>query len=228
MRTPVRLTPLRARPPLRARADVAPFPPPCPWRGVKDLAAASLLAPLSGLSCKMAVPWRIPRRCEPGNFAGLTVEPKVFEPPAVVDAVDHDRQPLDVGLPAARGAVMKNNRPGAVFLQFAVDLPHELFALLSVGFHRLKRELFFEFRVAVAGDVPLRAAGIVLEELLVRIVDRGGGEIEAYYVILADRFWKPIHRFDWVEFGVDIDGLQLVDQDDSRVARYRDVADRQF
>src|SRR5258708_36561270 len=77
----------------------------------------------------------------------LTVQPGVFEAPAVVDAVDHDRQPFDVWLAATRGAVVKDDRPGAVFLQLAVDLPYQLFALLAVGFHRLPLELFFEFRV---------------------------------------------------------------------------------
>src|SRR5260370_30580742 len=84
---------------------------------------------------------------------GLTVQPGVFEAPAVVDAVDHDRQPLDVGLAATRGAVVKDDRPGAVFLQLAVDLPYQLLALLAIGFHRLALELFFEFRPAVPGHL---------------------------------------------------------------------------
>jgi hypothetical protein len=44
----------------------------------------------------------------------------------------------------------------------------------------------------------------------------------------GDRFWKPVHGFDRIEHGIDIDCLQLVDQDDRRVARNRNVAHRQL
>src|SRR4051794_35747630 len=47
MTRPGRVTPLRAHPPLRARADLASFPPPCLRGGGKDPAAASPLARLS-------------------------------------------------------------------------------------------------------------------------------------------------------------------------------------
>src|SRR6516225_11350385 len=64
----------------------------------------------------------------------LAVEPQIFETPAVVDAVDHDRQPLDIGLPTARRPVVKDDRPGTILLQLAVDRPHQLFPFLGVGF----------------------------------------------------------------------------------------------
>src|SRR5215467_10179815 len=116
---------------------------------------------------------RSSHRCSLGF--SLAVEPQIFETPAVVDAVDHDRQALDVGLPAARRLIVEDDRPGAILLQLAVDRPHQLFPLLGVGLHRLPRELLFKLGIAVPGDVPLRAAGIILEQLLIRIIDRARG-----------------------------------------------------
>src|SRR5215469_11144472 len=40
----------------------------------------------------------------------LFIEPDVFHAPAVEDAVDHDRQPLDIGLPADPALGVKNDR----------------------------------------------------------------------------------------------------------------------
>src|SRR6516162_10840554 len=63
-----------------------------------------------------------PRRESPppsrrwSSGCSLAVEPQIFETPAIVDAVDHDRQALDVGLPAARRPIVKDDRPGAVLL----------------------------------------------------------------------------------------------------------------
>ena len=62
-----------------------------------------------------------------------------------------------------------------VLLQFAVDLPDQLLALLRVGFHRLLVDQLVELGIAVAGVVALRAAGVVLVELLVGVVDAAAG-----------------------------------------------------
>src|SRR5436305_465926 len=67
----------------------------------------------------------------------LPVEPDVFEAPAVVDAVDHDRQPLDRRLPAGALDIVEDDRPGAVLLQSPVDLPDQFLALVLVGQRRL-------------------------------------------------------------------------------------------
>src|SRR5215469_17635725 len=64
---------------------------------------------------------RSSRHCSSG--CSLVVEPQIFETPAVVDAVDHDRQALDVGLPAARRLIVKDDWPGAILLQFADNRP---------------------------------------------------------------------------------------------------------
>src|SRR5271168_1816287 len=109
----------------------------------------------------------------------LLVEPDVFEAPAVIDAVDHRRQPLDVRLPAGRSAVVPNYRPRAVLLQLLVDLPDQLPAFLLVGLHRLPVEQLFDLTVAVAGIIALRTAGIVFVELLVGVVDRARDVDEA-------------------------------------------------
>ena len=54
----------------------------------------------------------------------LSVEPDVFEAPAVVDAVDHRRKPVDIRLPATRSARMVNDRSGSVLGKSPLDLPH--------------------------------------------------------------------------------------------------------
>jgi hypothetical protein len=55
---------------------------------------------------------------------GLLVEPHVFHPRTVVDAVDHDGQAFHLGIPAGCRPVVVNHRSGAVLLQFPVDIPH--------------------------------------------------------------------------------------------------------
>src|SRR5215467_756466 len=76
------------------------------------------------------------------EFAGrlperLLVEPEVFEAPAVVDAVDHRREPFDIMVATGRGSRVVNDRPGAVLGQPALDLPHQPLALVLVEFDRL-------------------------------------------------------------------------------------------
>src|SRR6266446_1044490 len=99
------------------------------------------------------------------------VEPEVFEPPAVVDAVDHRREPLDVGLSAGRGAAVKNDRSGAVLGQPPLDLLYQLLALLLVEFDRLAVDQIVDLGIAIAIGVILGSAGVSLIESLVRVVD---------------------------------------------------------
>ena len=72
------------------------------------------------------------RLIAPGK-PGLFVEPDILHAPAVEEAVDHDRQPLDLRLPAGREAVVEEDRPSAILLQFLVDVPHQMAALFLVG-----------------------------------------------------------------------------------------------
>src|SRR6516165_1870373 len=135
---------------------------------------------------------------------GLFVEPDVFETPAVIDAVAHDRQPLDPGLPAGCPARVGDDRPDRVLLQFPVDLPDQLLALLLVGLDRLPVEPPLHLAIAVSEIIAFGTAGVVLVEQLGRIVDRGEREDEADLVVLARQPRKPVHRLDQVEIGVDM------------------------
>src|SRR4051812_1680927 len=75
-----------------------------------------------------------------GWLSILLVEPGVLEAPAVVDAVDHQRHALDMGLHAGGTARMEHDRPRPVLLQLLVDVPDQLLALLLVDHHRLLDE----------------------------------------------------------------------------------------
>src|SRR5882672_6169573 len=98
---------------------------------------------------------RLPRR------RTLLVHPDVFVTIAVIGAVHHDGDALDVRLPARTLTTVEDDRARHVLLQFLVDFPDQLLALLLVGFGGLLVEQLLDFLVAVVGVVPLRAAGIV-------------------------------------------------------------------
>src|ERR1700730_12117219 len=59
-------------------------------------------------------------------------DPNVFEARAVVDAVDHRGQTLEVWLAAVRGASVEEDWAGVVLNQFPLDFPDDFFALLRV------------------------------------------------------------------------------------------------
>jgi hypothetical protein len=151
--------------------------------------------------------------------AGLSVEPDVFSAPAIVDAVAHQRQPLDVGLSTVTGGKIHDDRADAILSQLALDLPHQGLALLHVDLHRLPVDHLVELGIAVFDVVPFGAARVVLVEILVRIVDAVAREIERDGEIFAVKTRKPLRCVDRLEFAVDIDFLQLVDQNDCRVAK---------
>jgi len=65
------------------------------------------------------------------------VEPEVFVAVAVVDAVDHDSAPLELRVPASRPTAIKDDRPDAVLGQSPCYFPHQPFAFLLVGCHRI-------------------------------------------------------------------------------------------
>ncbi len=74
---------------------------------------------------------------------------------------------------------MEDDRTRDVLLQLLVDLPDQLFALLDIGLFRLLVEQLLDVLVTIVGIVPLRAAGVVLVERLVGLVDGIAGEVEA-------------------------------------------------
>src|SRR5215469_14758809 len=143
----------------------------------------------------------------------LLVEPDVFHPPAVVDAVGHCRQSPDIGLPASSAASVIDDGPGALLLQSLVDLPNELPALFLVRLSRLSVEQLLDLAIAVAGVIARRIAGVILVELLVGIIDGTGDAGDTDLVILAGELGEPEARFDRLELAVDVNILQLVDQD---------------
>src|SRR5579885_2443239 len=100
-----------------------------------------------------------PRRAATGLL--LFVEPDVLEAPAVVGAVDHDVQPLDLRPPAGRLAQVELDRPHHRLLQSAVDLPDEPFALFLIAFHRLLVDHFLDFLIAVMRIVAVRFAAVI-------------------------------------------------------------------
>ena len=61
----------------------------------------------------------------------LLVQPHVLVTIAVIGAVHHDGDALDIGLPAGALAGVEDDRTGDVLLQLLVDLPDQLLALLT-------------------------------------------------------------------------------------------------
>ena len=107
-------------------------------------------------------------------MGALALEPDVFHAPAVEGAIGHDGQSLDAWLPAGRLSCVIDDWPRPIHLQFFVDLPHQLFPLLLVGFHRFLVEELLNLAVAVARVVALRSTSVVLVKLLVGVVDPPG------------------------------------------------------
>src|SRR5207253_1599477 len=59
----------------------------------------------------------------------LGVQPNILHAPAVEQAVDHDRQSLELRLPAGRKAIVEKDRPRTILLQLPVDVPDKMLAL---------------------------------------------------------------------------------------------------
>src|SRR5215472_16065466 len=85
------------------------------------------------------------RSVEPRNHisSNLPLEPHVFHAPTVVLAVDHDGQPFELSLHASCCAGVVDDWARRILLQFLVDLPNEVPALLLIGHRRLLDEQLF-------------------------------------------------------------------------------------
>ena len=81
-------------------------------------------------------------------MAVLFIQPYIFHSPAVEQAIDHNCQTLHLWTPAGRKAVVEQNGPGAVFLEFFVDLPYEHATLFLIALHRLPIKERFRLLVA--------------------------------------------------------------------------------
>ena len=80
-------------------------------------------------------------------------------------------------MPAGRAAGVKDHRPGALFLQPAVDIPDQLPTLFPAGLGGLTVERRFELAIAITGKVAVGIAGIAFVEWLVWVVDHCGGGV---------------------------------------------------
>src|SRR5688572_16929682 len=114
--------------------------------------------------------------CRPGAYGPkgtrlLAVEPDVLETPVIVDRIDGDVHPLDLGMPAGGAATVRDHRTGAILLQLLVDLPHQRAPLLEVGHLRLLVHELLQLGIAVVRVVALRAAGESLVEHHIGIID---------------------------------------------------------
>src|SRR6516225_11674198 len=149
--------------------------------GIADILQPPLRAKNGLMQCSK---WALQR--------SLLVQPHVLVTIAIIGAVHHDGDALDIGLPARAPAAVEDDRTSDVLLQLLVDLPDQLLALLDIRFLRLLVEQLFDVLVAVVRVVPLRAAGIVLVEGLVGIVDRVASQVKAKGIILARELRGPL------------------------------------
>src|SRR5262245_53733714 len=108
----------------------------------------------------------------------LPVEPDVLEAIAVEYAVDHEREPLDGGLPARRAAGVEDDRPSGILRQLAFQRPNLLPSPLLVGLPRLLLDHLVDFGVAVA--VPVQDRSAAVEDIEDRIgIGAAGLQVEA-------------------------------------------------
>src|SRR5437868_601942 len=97
-------------------------------------------------------------------------------------------------MPAGRAARVEDDRPGALFLEPAVNFPNQLPALLSFGLVVVTPARAFLVGVRMTGNVPAVTAGVFFGELLVGLVDsRGSGVLHAHHV-LPPRYLRTPRR----------------------------------
>ena len=105
------------------------------------------------------------------NAARLLVEPDVFKTGAIVNAVDHADQTVDVWPPAGDAGHVQDVRARVFFDQLLLDLPNQLPPLTGVGFLRLPVDQLVNRLVAISGVIAQGAAFVIFVELRIGIVD---------------------------------------------------------
>jgi len=85
----------------------------------------------------------------------LFIEPNILHAPAIEQAVNHDRQSFQLGSPAGREAVVVKNRSSTILLQFLVDFPNEISALLWIWLRRLLIEKLVDLGITIAGVITV-------------------------------------------------------------------------
>src|SRR6516165_5651416 len=154
----------------------------------------------------------------------LFIEPDVLEARAVIYAVYHADQTLDVGSPAGDAGHIQDVRARILFDQLSLDLPNQLPPLVGVGFLRLPLDQLVNRLVAISGVIAQPAAFVIFIELRIGVVDLAFGDVEPDSEILAHQPRIPLRRVDSLQLAIDIDLFQLVDQDQRRVAPGRNIA----
>src|SRR6516162_1147975 len=100
----------------------------------------------------------------------LFVEPDVLHAPAVVDAVDHDGQAPDLGVPAVPAAAEIKQWLGVVLDEAALDVPDDVLALFLIGLARSLLNHPVDLRVTIAVVIADPAAGVVLVKHRIGVV----------------------------------------------------------
>src|ERR1700756_4114454 len=86
----------------------------------------------------------------------LLVEPDVFHPPSVEDAIDHQDQPLHVRLTTRPAAAVEDDWSGIVVRPLPFDVPHQLLSFLLVCFARLPTNQLLYLGIAIIVSVKFR------------------------------------------------------------------------
>jgi hypothetical protein len=79
-------------------------------------------------------------------------------------------------------------------------------------------------REAVPVVIALGAASEIFVKRLVRVVEPVARQVQGDGIVAAHDPGEPLRRVDRVEFAIDVDFLQLVDQNDRRIAVGRNIA----
>src|SRR5262249_33809403 len=125
-----------------------------------------------------------------------------------------------------REPVMEEDRTGFILLQLPIDLPDQPTALFLVTLHRLPVKQSINFRIAIAGVIAVGAAGVILIELRVGVIDTDPGQGQPDLIVFAVNLGEPVGGINGLELAVDKDLSKLVDQDRGRIAERRRIAHR--
>jgi hypothetical protein len=103
---------------------------------------------------------------------------------------------------------------------------NQLLPFAAIGLPRLPVDQLVDRIVTISSVIAQRAAFVILVKLRIRIVDLGFGDVEPNFEILAHQSRIPLRGVHGLELAVDVDLLQLVNQDQRRIAPGRNVARR--
>src|SRR5207237_4072149 len=152
------------------------------------------------------------------RLKSLAVEPDVFHAPAIIGAVDHHRDVLDLRLPAGGLARVIDDRAYPFLDHPALDIPHDPLALFRIGFNRLLVDQRLDLGVAIAGVVARRFTDIALVEDLVGLVDRAACQADRQREVFSDPLGGPVGGLDGFRLSLGTGPVQRVDRARTRVA----------